>query len=145
MVSKLEFVIWIITISVVTLGLLDLGSPNKNILTVAVVHSKDHILSSLEDVIVCPKGEKNRLLSILKREIPEDKIPLLKSIEIKNNELYVILYNDVTCRLGDIKDIGRKLDLALKIIEGAKKREIKIVEIDLRSLRFPTIREVDTR
>lgn len=145
MVSKSELAIWIITLSVVTLSILDFTNINKDISTVINLPNKDFNLSSIESILVCPEREKSKLLSVLKEEIPKDKVPLLKGIEIKNGELYVILYNDITCRLGEIKDVGKKLDLALKIIEGARKREIKIGEIDVRSLKFPTIKEVDVR
>ncbi|HRU32349.1 MAG TPA: hypothetical protein P5310_02930, partial [bacterium] len=90
----------------------------------------------------CPQTEKIRLLPVLSKEIPTDKIPLIKRIELRDNELYVILYNNISCRLGEIKDTGKKLELALKTIKSAREKGIKVKEIDVRSLKFPTIKEV---
>jgi hypothetical protein len=41
--------------------------------------------------------------------------------------------------LGNFENLDKKLDLILKIIETANKQGIDLKEIDVRSLKFPTI------
>ncbi len=143
---KSDLAVWIITFFVVIPGILDLNTITEEVYiqNQPISESKDNILSSLEEIIVCPQAEKNRLLSTLSKEIPPDKIPLIKRIELRDNELYVILYNNISCRLGEIKDIDKKLELALKTIKSVREKGIKIKEIDVRSLKFPTVKEVKT-
>jgi len=143
---KSDLAVWIITFFVVIPGILDLNTITEEVYiqNQPISEGKDNILSSLEEIIVCPQAEKNRLLSTLSKEIPPDKIPLIKRIELRDNELYVILYNNISCRLGEIKDIDKKLELALKTIKSVREKGIKIKEIDVRSLKFPTVKEVKT-
>lgn len=146
MAFKIEMMVWIITLFVIVPSILELDSiigKVYNNITPSIPKYKSEILSSLDRITTCPKSEKNNILSLLSKEIPVDKVPLLKSIKIENNELYVILYNDIPCRFGEIKDIGEKFELALKILESAKEKKVKIREIDVRSLKFPVIKEVD--
>ena len=143
---KSDLAVWIITFFVVIPGILDLNTITEEVYiqNQPISENKDNILNSLEEIIVCPQAEKNRLLSTLSKEIPPDKIPLIKRIELRDNELYVILYNNISCRLGEIKDIDKKLELALKTIKSVREKGIKIKEIDVRSLKFPTVKEVKT-
>ncbi|HHV81586.1 TPA: hypothetical protein GXX44_07910 [bacterium] len=141
---KSDLVVWIITFFVVIPGILDLNTIAEEVYNpkTSISENKDNILNSLEEIINCPQTEKIRLLPVLSKEIPTDKIPLIKRIELRDNELYVILYNNISCRLGEIKDTGKKLELALKTIKSAREKGIKVKEIDVRSLKFPTIKEV---
>ncbi len=144
--SRYEMVIWFLTVVTVTAGVWGINSPMKDIkLNINLYSLREEYDLALDKIQVYPLSKKNMVMSILERELPKTKLPLLKKIEIKDDEVYVILYNDISCRLGDLNNLNRKLDLTLKILNTAREKGIKIREIDVRSLRFPTILEGESK
>lgn len=146
MVSKLELSVWIITLTLVVIsseGIIQglnksLGSELKSFLL-----DNSSIVSKNKDILLKFNSTKEGdMLKDLIKKIPEDKYSLLKELEIKNNELYVILYNNVPCIIGELKDLNKKLEVALEILNTAKRQGIEIAEIDLRTLKLPVIKEV---
>lgn len=140
--SRYELFIWFLTVVTVTAGVWGINNPMKDMkLNMSLCGQKEGYNLALDKIQVYPLSKKSMIISILEKELPETKFSLLKKIEIKDGEVYVILYNDVSCRLGDFEDLNRKLNLILKILSTAREKGIEIKEIDVRSLRFPTILE----
>lgn len=140
--SRYELLIWFLTLTVViegTWGQLSTSGKVKLEADVPSYIKRDIPCPSLKEILVLPVSERSRVISILKKELNGSKLFLLKQIEIKDKEVYAILYNDVLCRLGNFENLDKKLDLILKIIETANKQGIDLKEIDVRSLKFPTI------
>ncbi len=137
--SRYEIIIWFLTFTIVTGGIWGLNSLKeaKGIDNKSFNFKEDSYIY-LDKLLVYPKSKKSIVISILKRELPIVKFPLLKQIEIKDNEVYAILYNDILCRLGNFE---KKLDLVLEVIDATKKQGINLKEIDVRSLKFPTVIE----
>jgi hypothetical protein len=138
--------VWIITLTLVVIsseGIIQglnksLGSELKSFLL-----DNSSIVSKNKDILLKFNSTKEGdMLKDLIKKIPEDKYSLLKELEIKNNELYVILYNNVPCIIGELKDLNKKLEVALEILNTAKRQGIEIAEIDLRTLKLPVIKEV---
>lgn len=140
--SRYEIVVWFLTFTIVTGGIWGLNSLEeaKEMNNTSLTH-KEESYKYLDELLVYPKSKRSMVLSILKRELPKVKLPLLKKIEIKDNEVYAILYNDILCRLGSFDNLDKKLDLVLEVIDTAKKQGISLKEIDVRSLKFPTVIE----
>ena len=140
--SRYELLIWFLTLIVVIGGTWGQLSTSEKVKLETVLSSytqKDTYYPSPKELLVLPASERSKVISILKRELTGSKLFLLKQIEIKDKEVYAILYNDILCRLGDFENLDKKLDLILKIIETANKQGMDLKEIDVRSLKFPTI------
>lgn len=143
--SRYEIVIWLLSVTIVTAGLWGINNPQIDIKSEINSYDqnsqKDKPCLKLNDILVYPTYKKSTIISILHRELPETKHPLLKRIEIKDNEVYAILYNDIPCRLGNFDNLNKKLDLVLRILNTVKEDGIKLKGIDVRTLKFPTILE----
>ncbi|MBC7319496.1 hypothetical protein H5T89_02525 [bacterium] len=138
--SRYEIFIWLLTFTIVTTGVWSFNNPDMK-LDIKPYNQKEKYGLALDELLICPVSKRSAVMAILEKELPKTKLLLLKRIEIKNNDVYVILYNDVLCRLGSLDDLSRKLDLILKILNTAEEQGVKLKEIDVRSLRFPTILE----
>ena len=145
MVSRLEIFVWMITLIMTVISSesiigginIEKGFDFKPIFNGSTTRAKDN------DILLrfnTPK-EKDILTQVIEK-IPPDKCALLKELGIKNNELYAILYNNIPCIIGELKDLDKKLEVALEIINTAKMKGIEIKEIDLRTLKLPVIKEV---
>lgn len=140
--SRYEIFIWLLTFTIVTTGVWSFNNPDIDMkLDIKPYNQKEKYRLALDELLIYPVSKRSAVMAILERELPKTKLLLLKRIEIKNNDVYVILYNDVLCRLGSLDDLNRKLDLILKILNTAEEQGVKLKEIDVRSLRFPTILE----
>ncbi|MGB9681743.1 MAG: hypothetical protein ACP5RW_02285 [bacterium] len=146
MVSRLEVFVWVVTfVSILMSSEGIIGGMNIDRYFVSRPIFKVDTTTSIknDDILLrfSTKKEKDMLSQVME-EIPSDKYPLLKELGIKNNELYVILYNNIPCIIGELKNLNKKLEMALEIINTAKMKGIEIKEIDLRTLRLPVIKEV---
>ncbi|MCX7794932.1 MAG: hypothetical protein N2380_00195 [bacterium] len=140
--SRYDIVIWILSFAIVIAGVWGINNPEINVkININQYIPKEEHLMALDRIQVYPVSEKGMVMSILEKELPKTKLSLIKKIEIKDGEVYVILYNDVPCRLGTLVDLNRKLDLILKILSTTREKGIRLKEIDVRSLKFPTILE----
>jgi len=140
--SRYEIFIWFLTFTIVATGVWSFNNPNMNIrVDVKPYSQKEKYGFNLDIPLISPISKRGAVMAILERELPKRKLILLKRIEIKDGEVYAILYNDVLCRLGNLDNLNKKLDLILKILNTAKAQGIKLKEIDVRSLKFPTILE----
>jgi len=143
--SRYEIVIWFLTFIIVTGGIWGLNNSEIKEIDKTSFNHKEDPYTFLNELLVYPKSKKSMVISILKKELSKAKLPLLKQIEIKDNEVYAILYNDILCRLGNFDNLEKKLDLVLEVINTAKRQGISIKEIDVRSLKFPTIVEGEVK
>jgi len=144
--SKIELSVWIITLVVVIIYSVDIiqGLNGVRFDIKPFLKNNAYTGSNKDNEILIKshtKKEEDILMNFIKK-FPEDKYALLRSLEIKNNELYVVLYNNVPCIMGELKDLNKKIEVALEILNTAKRQGIEIAEIDLRTLKLPVIKEV---
>lgn len=142
MVFRYDIIIWVLSFTIITAGVWGINNPEIDIKEIIGLNKqKEEPYLALNKIQIYPISKKGMVMSILEKELPKTKFSLLKRIEIKDGEVYVILYNDIPCRLGNFDNLNRKLDLILKISSTAREKGIRLKEIDVRSLRFPTIVE----